>query len=246
MKAIILAGGKGTRLEPYTTFLPKPLMPIGNMPILDIIMRQLLYYGINDITLAVGYLSELIVAYCSNGTMTDLKKYNLKLTISREEIPLGTAGPIGLLSALDDTFLVMNGDLLTSMDYLSMWRYHKKHQAIGTIATFHREIQLDLGVIEFNTDNWVTNYVEKPSSIYKVSTGVYIFEPEVLKYIEPGKYLDLPQLILLLLENGERIKNYSYNDYWLDIGRHEDYKKAITEFETNRSKFLPGNFTGVN
>jgi NDP-sugar pyrophosphorylase family protein len=234
MKAIILAGGRGTRLAPYTTILPKPLMPIGNIPILEIVIRQLARLGFNDITLAVGHLAELLMAYCGDGI-----KYGLKLSYSREEIPLGTAGPISLVPNLDDTFLVMNGDLLTTLNYSDMWRYHKERGAVATLATYQRDVKVDLGVIEFDADHWVTNYVEKPTFHYSVSTGIYIFEPAVLSYIQPGQHLDLPELVLRLLKQGERVSCYNYQGYWLDIGRPDDYQEALLTFEAHRQEFLP-------
>jgi NDP-sugar pyrophosphorylase family protein len=234
MKAVILAGGKGTRLAPYTTVFPKPLMPIDDMPILDIVIRQLAQHGFNNVTLAVGHLAELIMAYCGNGT-----KYNLELTYSREETPLGTAGPIALIPNLDETFLVMNGDLLTTIDYGEMWRYHQQRGAIATLATYERNVQVDLGVIESDADNWVTNYIEKPAFSYRVSTGIYIFESEILKYIPKGRRLDLPELILGLIKQGQPVSVYPFGGYWLDIGRHDDYETAIHEFRSHRGEFLP-------
>ncbi|MBI1878351.1 MAG: NTP transferase domain-containing protein [Chloroflexi bacterium] len=234
MKAIILAGGKGTRLAPYTTVLPKPLMPIGDVPILEVVLRQLAYHNFTDITLAVGYLAELIMAYCGNGA-----KYNLKLDYSREETPLGTAGPIGLVSGLNETFLVMNGDLLTTINYTEMLRHHKQHGAIATVATYRRDVKIDLGVLETNGHNTVTNYVEKPTYHYTVSTGVYIFEPAVLRYIPQGQRLDLPELILHLLGTNEPVSSYLHTGYWLDIGRHDDYQQAMETFEAQRQEFLP-------
>jgi NDP-sugar pyrophosphorylase family protein len=234
MKAIILAGGRGTRLAPYTTVLPKPLMPIGDAPILEVVIRQLAHHGIDDITLAVGYLAELLMAYCGDGS-----KYNLKLNYSREETPLGTAGPIALVPELNETFLVMNGDLLTTLNYSDMWNYHRQRGAIATLATYRRDVKIDLGVLEFDADNWVTGYIEKPTFHYSVSTGIYIFEPAVLDYLEPYVRFDLPDLVLRLLERGQKVSCYSYDGYWLDIGRHDDYQQAIQEFETHRHQFLP-------
>ncbi len=233
MRAIILAGGKGTRLAPYTTILPKPLMPIGNMPIVEIVIRQLAYYGIKDITLAVGYLAELLMAYCGDGS-----KFNVSLSYSREAEPYGTAGPIGLVSNLNQTFLVMNGDLLTTLDYRELWENHKRRGAIATLAAFRRVIDIDLGVVETNQDNWVASYSEKPSYSYKVSTGIYLFEPQVLDYIGKEKHLDLPDLILDLLKHDKPVNVYEFDGYWLDIGRHDDYELAIQEFTRNRKSFL--------
>lgn len=233
MRAVILAGGKGTRLAPYTTILPKPLMPISDMPILEIVIRQLAHHEFRDITLAVGYLAELLMAYCGNG-----EKFGVKIDYSREEEPMGTAGPISLIPDLNETFLVMNGDLLATLDYSMMWKYHKERGAIATLASYRRDIKIDLGVIE-SEDGWVKNYIEKPSYHYSVSTGVYIFEPAVLQYIERGKHLDLPELVLRLLKEGQNVNVFNFDGYWLDIGRHDDYETAIQEFLLRRKDFLP-------
>lgn len=234
MRAVILAGGKGTRLAPYTTVLPKPLMPIGEMPILEIVIRQLARHGFNDLTLAVGYLAELLMAYCGDGS-----KFNVNLGYSREEQPLGTAGPIALVPNLDDTFLVMNGDLLTTIDYSAMLKYHRERGALATIACYQRDVKIDLGVIEVGDDNWVANYIEKPTYHYAVSMGIYLFEPEILKHIEPHRRLDLPELVMKLMKEGQRVNVFNFDGYWLDIGRHDDYEKAIEEFSAHRDDFLP-------
>jgi len=234
MRAVILAGGKGTRLAPYTTVLPKPLMPIGEMPILEIVIRQLERHGFDDLTLAVGHLAELLMAYCGDGS-----KFNVKLGYSREEQPLGTAGPIALVPNLDDTFLVMNGDLLTTVDYGAMLKYHRKRGAVATIACYQRDVKIDLGVIEIGADNWVSNYIEKPTYRYSVSMGIYLFEPAILQYIKPNQRLDLPELMMNLMRDGRRVNVFNFDGYWLDIGRHDDYEKAIEEFSTHRKDFLP-------
>jgi len=233
MKAIILAGGKGTRLAPYTTVLPKPLMPVGDMSILEVVLRQLCYYGFKDVTLAVGYLSELIMAYCGDGS-----KFGLTISYSKEEVPLGTAGPIGLIKGLNEPFLVMNGDLLTTIDFSDLWDNHKKRGAIASLASYRREIKIDLGVVN-HENNWVTDYVEKPTYHFSVSTGIYIFEPEILKYIPPQTHLDLPELILKLISNNKKVNVFPFDGYWLDIGRHDDYETAMQQFSDNREKFLP-------
>ncbi|MBE0670198.1 MAG: NTP transferase domain-containing protein [Anaerolineales bacterium] len=232
MRAVVLAGGKGTRLAPYTTVLPKPLMPIGEMPILEIVLRQLGRHNIRDITLAVGYLAELLMAYCGDGN-----KFGVNLNYSREEQPLGTAGPISLIPNLQETFLVMNGDLLTTIDYSAMWKYHKERGAIATLASYRREVNIDLGVIETES-GWVKDYIEKPTYQYAVSTGIYIFEPAVLKYVEQGQRLDLPELILRLMHASQKVNVYNFDGYWLDIGRHDDYDSAIREFSEHRDEFL--------
>ena len=233
MRAIILAGGKGTRLAPYTTILPKPLMPVGDMPILEIVIRQLQQHGFNDLTLAVGYLAELLMAYCGDGS-----KFGVKLDYSREEQPLGTAGPIALVPNLNQTFLVMNGDLLTTIDYSAMLKYHRERGALATVACYQRDVKIDLGVIETDAGGWVSNYIEKPTYHYSVSMGIYIFEPAILEYIKPNQHLDLPELVLALMKGGQRVNTYHFDGYWLDIGRHDDYERAIEEFAAHRQEFI--------
>ncbi len=233
MRAVILAGGKGARLAPYTTVFPKPLMPIGDMPIVEIVLRQLAHHGFKNITLAVGHLAELLMAYCGDG-----EKFGVKIDYSREEEPLGTAGPLSLIPDLNETFLVMNGDLLSTLDYSAMWNYHRERGAIATLASYRRDIKIDLGVIE-SENGWVRDYIEKPVYHYAVSTGIYIFEPEILNYIELGKRLDLPELVLRLLKEKHKVNIYDFDGYWLDIGRHDDYATAIEKFASHRQDFLP-------
>lgn len=239
MKAILLAGGKGTRLAPYTTILPKPLMPIGDQPILEIVIRQLAHAGFTDITLAVGHLAELIKVYFGDGS-----KLDVQLTYSREETPLGTAGPISLVPDINDTFLVMNGDLLTTIDYTALLAYHRARGTIATLTAYPREEKIDLGVLHCDEDNWLTDYVEKPTYQYHVSTGIYVFEPAILSYIPAGQRLDLPDLILNLLKQKQKVNIYKFEGYWLDIGHPADYEKAIHEFEDNQMKFLPEKQSG--
>ncbi|NOZ28630.1 MAG: NTP transferase domain-containing protein [Chloroflexi bacterium] len=237
MKAIILAGGRGTRLAPYTTVFPKPLVPLGHRPIIDIIIRQLAYYGFRDIVLSVGYLAELIQAYFQqvNGRLS-----HVRLTYIQERKPLGTAGPLGMIPGLNETFLVMNGDVLTTLNYSDLVAYHREKGGILTIAMHKKRVKIDLGVIETDEDGVLTGYVEKPEKVYMVSMGIYVYEPDVLRYIEPNQYLDFPDLVLRLLENGERVVGYPCDAHWLDIGRHEDYARAQEEFEQRKAAFLPG------
>jgi len=234
MKAVILAGGRGTRLAPYTTVLPKPLMPIGDVPILEIVLRQLASHGYQDVTLAVGHLAELLMAYFGDGA-----KYGLTIRYSREDNPLGTAGPLALVTGLNSTFLVMNGDLLTTLNYTEFLRFHQQRGAIATLAVYQRDVRIDLGVIETDSNGWATDYREKPTYHFSVSTGIYLFEPAVLKHIVPRQRLDLPELILHLIQSGEKVNCYRFGGDWLDIGRHDDYELAVRQFEAHREKFLP-------
>ena len=236
MKAVILAGGKGTRLAPYTTVFPKPLVPLGNRPILHTIISQLSYYGFKDIVLSVGYLAELIKAYFQN---VDLPE-GTKISYVQEKVPAGTAGSISLVPELNESFLVMNGDILTTMDYSKLLSYHKEMGGIMTIGMNRKSVKIDLGVLETGDDGVVTDYIEKPEKTYSVSMGVYVYEPSVLKYIEPGQYLDMPDLVHRLLADGEKVAGYLSDAFWLDIGRHDDYALAQEEFEKRKDAFLPG------
>lgn len=234
MRAVVLAGGKGTRLAPYTTVLPKPLMPIGDLPIIDVVLRQLRAHGFDDVTLAVGYLAELMMAFCGDGSRT-----RQRITYSKEPSPLGTAGPLALIDKLDETFLVMNGDLLTTIDYTKMLATHRASGALATVATFDKTVKIDLGVLQLDATGAITDYVEKPTMHYAVSMGIYLFEPRIMDFIPRGERLDLPDLVKQLLARGERVQTYHHHGYWLDIGRHDDYQEAIKTFETNRAHFLP-------
>lgn len=233
MKAVILAGGKGRRLRPYTTVLPKPLMPLGDMPIIEVVLRQLAACGFDQVTVAVGYLAELMMAYCGDGS-----KFGLNLSYSREEEPLGTAGPLALIEGLDDTFLVMNGDVLTTLDFRALVQRHCASGAAATIATHQRQQQINYGIIESDEHHQVSAYIEKPTYRYQVSMGIYVLEPAVLDFVPRGQYLDLPDLARQLMTAGRPVMAYPFDGYWLDIGRHDDYEQAVEEFEAMRPELL--------
>jgi NDP-sugar pyrophosphorylase family protein len=233
MKAVILAGGKGTRLAPYTKILPKPLMPIGDMPILEILLHQLRGVNINEVVLTVGHLSELLKAFFQDGS-----RLGLHIRYSYEEKPLGTAGPLALVDGLDETFLVANGDVLTTLNLCELIDFHKQEKAIASIAVHYRHVKIDFGVIEWGQAPQIGNYIEKPNIDYMVSMGIYIFEPAVLAYIPKGKYLDFPDLIKKLIAAGEKVVGYPFEGYWQDLGRPDDYENAAADFEKMRSQFL--------
>jgi len=234
MQAIILAGGKGTRLAPYTTVFPKPLMPIDGIPILEVIVRQLARFQIKELIFTVSPQSEaLLSAYFGNG-----RKFGVDVSYSKEEKPLGTAGPLALIPGLTETFLVMNGDILTTLNYRKLIQYHRRHKGMVTIAMSQKKVQLELGVMEFNRAHQLTRYIEKPMLSYSVSMGIYVFEREVLKWIPSKKYLDFPELIQKLIKQRVKVVCYPSNDFWLDIGRHEDYEEAQKKFQELRKKLF--------
>jgi NDP-sugar pyrophosphorylase family protein len=228
-RAVILAGGKGTRLGPFTTILPKPLLPVGDRAIVEIIIEQLRRRGFTRVTLAVGYLSHLIAAVLGDGGA-----YGVELDYHLEHSPLGTAGALAGIEDLAEPFLLMNGDVITTLDYGELMRAHESSGNAMTVATQVRTATIDFGVLELDGGDGATQavvgYREKPHREYVVSMGVYVLEPALLGLIEPGIYLDFPDLVLRALAAGERVGSYRYGGLWLDIGRHEDYERAIAEF----------------
>ena len=232
MKALILAGGKGTRLLPYTAVLPKPLMPIDETPILEIIISQLKKYEILDIFISVGYMAGLIETFFGDG-----ERLGVKITYSMETQPLGTAGPIALIPDFNSTLLVMNGDVLTSLNYEKLIAYHTENKAMMTVGMSTQTYQNPLGYVEHDEYNVITNYVEKPVYRYDVSMGIYVIEPDILKYIVRGKRLDIPELVNLLIANNQKVVGYHSNDYWLDMGKHDDYNKVNEDFKKNKALF---------
>jgi NDP-mannose synthase len=234
MKAVILAGGKGTRLAPYTRVLPKPLMPVGEMPILEILIRQLKRDGVDEVVLTVGHMAGLLRAFFNDGN-----DFGLRIRYSYEENPLGTAGPLALVDGLDDTFVVTNGDVLTTLRIGEMLQFHKEQDAAATIAMHRRKVKIDLGVILCNGGSEVVGYIEKPTYDYSVSMGIYIFEPRVLSYIPKGEHLDFPNLVHKLLGAKEKVVGFPFDGYWQDLGRPDDYEQANIDFERMRAEFLP-------
>ena len=232
MRAVILAGGIGSRLAPYTTVLPKPLMPLGDMPILELLIRALKKQDLGEITLSVGYLSSLIMAYLGNG-----ERLNATIEYSHETEPLGTAGPLAIVEGLDSTFLAMNGDLLTDLDFGKIIEFHRKNKADATVGVYSREVKIDFGVIKTNKSGCLTDYIEKPTFQYQVSMGVYVLEPIVLEFIPRNTRFDFPDLIKALMTENRRVCGYVHSGYWLDIGRTEDYLRAQDELQLIRSYY---------
>lgn len=221
MKTVILAGGEGRRLRPYTTVLPKPLMPVGDRPILDLLIGQLRQHGIDEVIISVGYLGGLIEAYVGDGS-----RLGVKVSYLREEKPLGTVGPISLLQDADSAFLVINGDVLTDFDFSGFARFHKNHGGDMSIGTYAKEVKIDLGVLELTEKGEVTNYIEKPTLKRSVSMGIYCCGPSVLDFVPKDSYCDLPTLVLALIRAGKKVRSFDHGGLWLDIGRHEDYEVA--------------------
>jgi NDP-sugar pyrophosphorylase family protein len=233
MKAVILAGGRGARLAPYSTVLPKPLVPIGNIPILEVIIRQLIDAGFTEVTLTLGHLGELIRAYfAAHKTLSS----QIELKFVDEEEPTGTAGSIKLVEGLPETFLVMNGDVLTTIDYRQLVDFHRANGACLTIASHQKPVNIDLGVLRVR-DGEVVDYIEKPKYVYPVSMGVYVYDRAVLEHIPAGQHFDFPDLVLKLIAAKKKVACFESAAIWLDIGRREDYAEAQEVFEKNRHLF---------
>jgi NDP-sugar pyrophosphorylase family protein len=223
-RAIIFAGGRGTRLAPYTSVLPKPLMPIGDRSILELVINQLSESGVADVTLCVGYLSHLIEAVVGDGSTQ-----GVNVTYVREQEALGTAAPLRLVEGLDKTFFAMNGDVLTTLDFGELLRHHRETGSIVTIATRERPIQIDYGVLHLRpTGDRVYKYTEKPKTTSTVSMGIYVLEPEALEYIPEEGYFDFPDLVKALLRARQPVGALRFDGLWFDIGRRDDYEEAVT------------------
>jgi NDP-mannose synthase len=222
VQAVILAGGRGTRLAPYTSVLPKPLMPIGDQSILEVVVGQLEDAGIVNVNFCVGYLAHLIQA-----VFDSRENGHVNITYVREQEALGTAGPLRLVDGLDSTFIVMNGDVLTTIDYEELVRFHREQGNAVTIATRERSIKIDYGLLHLDDDARVRDYEEKPTISSRVSMGIYVMEPEVIELVPEGEYFDFPDLVRVLLDAGEPVGAYDHTGLWFDIGRQEDYERAI-------------------
>jgi NDP-mannose synthase len=236
MHAVILAGGKGVRLRPYTTSLPKPLVPIGEeFSILEIVLKQLKHFGFTHITLAIGHLGSLIEAYVGKG-----ERWDLNVSYAYETTPLGTIGPVlGLLDSLPEEFIIMNGDVLTDLNYADLLSYHRRSGCPLTVATYRREVKIDFGVLE-NRNGRIDKFTEKPTLDYSVSMGVYALSKETLKRYPVGQPFGFDQLVLDLIERKTMPAAYQFNGYWLDIGRPDDYDDANNQWPTLRAALLPG------
>ncbi len=233
-RAVILAGGLGSRLRPYTVVLPKPLMPIGRYPILEVVVRQLAQAGFEHVTMAVNHQADIIKAFFNSGD-----KWGLRIDYSLERQPLGTMGPLRLIPDLPEQFLVMNGDVLTDLRFDTFFAHHVERGNEFTIATCPRELRSEFGVLDINGDDTLHGFREKPVVRYNVSMGIYMVRRSVLDRITPETLYGFDNLMVDMMTAGRTVHVYRHGGYWLDIGRPDDYIQAIDMFENNGAQFLP-------
>lgn len=234
MMAVILAGGKGTRLHPYSISIPKPLMPIGDAPIVEILLQQLAAAGFDRIVVSIGHLAHLFSAVLGSG-----ERFGLRLDYVNEDTPLGTAGALRLIEQVEETFLVMNGDVLTTLDFGELFRFHAQKNALATIAVHRRSVTIDYGVVEMSPDGLLARFVEKPTIPYKVSMGVNMLSRRAIDFIPKAVRFDMPQLMEALRNAGNPVACYETECYWMDIGRFDDYQQASADFDAGAERFLP-------
>lgn len=233
-QAVILAGGKGTRLRPFTAALPKPLVPLGDVPIIAVILRQLKQAGFEEVVLSVGHLAELVEAYCGDGA-----RWGLPIRYAREAKPLSTAGPLRIVAGLQADFLTINGDVLTTLDFGELLAFHQATGSVATVSVCERRILVDFGVVSLDGGAAVTAYDEKPEHTYVVSMGVNVFSRRVVDYIEDGESLGIPDLVQRLIAAGERVSAFRSPCEWLDIGCTPDYEQAQAIFQSpERERYL--------
>ena len=230
-RAVILAGGRGTRLHPFTITLPKPLVPIGDQPILEIVIAQLIDHGFSHITLAVNHQAEIIRAYFGDG-----ERWNVKIDYSLENKPLGTMAPLRLIRDLPDDFLVMNGDVLTDLRFDRLLDEHIRGRQLFTISAARREQTIDYGVLQIGPDGYLSGFQEKPKIPYSVSMGVYCVNKKVLDWIPGGEAFGFDQLMLKMIAEQHRVRTVVHDGYWLDIGRPDDYRQALDDWPALRAK----------
>jgi len=234
MKAVILAGGRGTRLRPHTLVLPKPLVPVGEKPVLELLIQRLKKFGLEEVIITIGYLGGLIRAFCGDGN-----KWGMNISYSEEKEPLGTIGPLTLIEdQLRETFLLCNGDIITDLDIFKFMALHKEKGGIATVAIVRRKVKIDLGVLECHDGNRVASFVEKPEREYLASLGIYLFEPQLFDYVPKNVPFGFDDLMNTLLSKDIPIYSYLHSGYWLDIGIEEDFKRAQREFEAHRERIM--------
>ncbi|MGH2911547.1 MAG: sugar phosphate nucleotidyltransferase [Solirubrobacteraceae bacterium] len=234
MRAVIMAGGLGSRLAPLTTVLPKPLMPLTDRPIVDVILRQLVAAGVEEVTVSVGHLGGLIESWIRHDS-----DYGIPVNFLYEAEPLGTAGALGNVERPQGTFLAMNGDILTTLEFADLARVHEQSGAIATMAVKERSVAVEYGVVHTGPAGHVERLEEKPVLCYTISMGIYAFDPRIIELIGPGERVDFPDLLSRAIDRGETVGTYPFAGHWRDIGNRDDYEAAVAEFKEEPDRFLP-------
>lgn len=232
MMAVLLAGGRGTRLRPLTVTVPKPLLPIGDESIVEVVLGQLRDAGFDRVVITLGHMARLFAAVIGDGT-----RWGMRVDFVFEDEPLGTAGPLRMVHDLDDDFLVMNGDILTTLDYRELVAFHRKKHALGTIAVTHRTVHIDYGVVTALPDAQLAHYHEKPRIDYAVSMGINVLSRRCLEFIPEARRFDMPDLMMAMHQRERRVFCFGANCYWQDIGRMEDYETACADFQQDPQRF---------
>lgn len=233
MKAVIMAGGRGSRLAPYTMVLPKPLMPLADRPVIDVVLRQLVRAGVEGVLISVGHLGSLLESWIRSEA-----NYGIPISFLYEDEPLGTAGALGNIDSPDGTFLALNGDILTTLPFADLAEFHRSSGAVATMAVKERTVEVEYGIVHTGKDGSVVGLEEKPRLGYTVSMGVYAFEPAIVEHIARGERVDFPDLLLRAIGAGQRVAAYSFDGYWRDIGNRDDYEAAIADFGADQHRFV--------
>ena len=240
-RVVIQAGGKGSRLHPFTNVLPKPLMPVGEYPILEVVIRQLVHQGFRRITITLGHLGHLIVAVIGDGA-----RWGAKIDYCWEDEPRGTIGALSRVEDLDQPFLVMNGDLLTDFHYRAFLDAHLAGDSSLSVGVYHKQVPVSLGVLELDESDYVIGFREKPVLCFPCSMGIYAFEPDVLRLIPGEGIFGFDDLMAICLAQDVPVRAYPFGGLWLDIGRQEDYLTAAEVFSTHRPYLVPQVHSGEN
>ncbi len=237
MQAVILAGGRGTRLLPYTVVFPKPMLPVGGQPIIQTIVAQLVQSGFDDIVISLGYLGDMIELFFREEKN---RPPGVRIRYVQEKEPLGTSGALSLIEGLDDHFLVVNGDILSSLSYRQIYEYHLEKKSCLTVAVGRKEVTLTLGILTLDSEEKVTSIEEKPTYYFNDNMGIYVYSREAVKYLPKNQRTDANVLIQRLIADRKPVFGYRSSEpyYWIDIGQHAEYEQANSEFEKHRDKFL--------
>ena len=221
LQAVIMAGGQGTRLRPLTGDTPKPMLQVGDKPLMEHIVDQLRDAGIQHVSVSTFYLADKIKDHFGNG-----RAFGVDLSYVQEDQPLGTAGALSLMKPSDEPILVINGDILTKVDFRAMLAYHREQKADMTVAVKKYEMSVPFGVVEADGSAMIRNLAEKPVYSFLVNAGIYLIEPPMRQYVQAGKRFDMTDLIRTLIEKGQRVVSFPILEYWLDVGQMDDYRKA--------------------